>query len=213
MLILVASHVCYNILGILEEITAEELEDARIVFWDPGCDKNTRKYAKWIQEENPGSILLQSKTARAICDNNRMVCRNTPMRKKLRKLLEEYGEDAIVIDIHSYPSGKSWKLLWDPETVLLDIYQSEETMKLFGMFREGGDGADVEDGSVDSVAIIGSTVNDIQLETRQYGGKAVLLELWDKLGEDDVRKIGKIISKWVKELEEPKEDIETEKEE
>lgn len=177
MLILTVPHVCYDILGISDGKTVR--------VQDPTCDQNAHRYADIIKEENPDAILIKSRTTRTICDNNRKQCRNTSMRKRLRQKMKKHESDFTVIDIHSFPNGESYSVLGEPDVVLLDTYTSDEYNLLFDL---------LESNNIFVVGLIGDEMNDIQAEAREYGGRAILIELHYDLPDATVIKIGKIIA-------------------
>ena len=178
MLLITAPHVCFVILGLFFGLPIEMI--------DHGCDMNTRKYSKIIHKENPDSILIQSRTSRMECDNNRMICRGTPMRRRLTKAYKKFASDFVVVDVHSFPSEQ---FSGNSQIILLDTHMSKETKSLYKYLSK----------HFDTKILQGSTLNDIQHQAREFGGKGILIELWDKLSEQDVELIGKIIKKWYKE--------------
>lgn len=163
-------------------------------YLDPNCDVNTEIYGKIIKDMIPKSHGIFSKNLRSNCDNNRIICRNTPMRTRLRELMKE-EPNFIVLEIHSFPNGKSWKLEFTPEIIILSLgnIQSknqkvfEEELYLF--LKEKG---------INIVLLEGSKVNDIQLEVRELKGFGSLIELWSSLSLEKVKLIGSLINEFLK---------------
>lgn len=155
---------------------------------DPKCDRNSLRFARRLHAAVPGSDLIQSRTLRAECDNNRLWCRaRTPMRRRLTERMSRLraeGRSLLVVDVHTF--GRSLGGRW-PEAALLDTFPiSVETQRLYGELRERG---------IDVILIPGSTRNDIQLETkRDFGGRAVLLEIFQDLGPDRIDRIGRAVA-------------------
>lgn len=151
---------------------------------DPGCDRNSLRFARRIRAGIPGSVLVQSRTRRAECDNNRRACRNTPMRRRLRELMRQ--RPFLVVDVHTFDWPLRVRGRWTrPEVALLDTRpRSGETR---GLFR-----AIVGEG-IRAIRVTGTTDNDVQLEARSFGGKAVLLEMYQGLSGDAVDRIARAV--------------------
>lgn len=149
------------------------------------CDYRSRTYGRIIHKFIENSIYIQSRTLRAICDNNRIQCRNTPSRKRLREYMK--NGNFIVFEIHTFPPDTiNWKLDKNPSIVLLTVgndnrllYRVYEILKPYF--------------SIDIVQ--GSDVNDIQMEVQEYGGSGVLIELNQTLSLDQAKQIGQLLNR------------------
>jgi len=147
---------------------------------DKGCDRNTISYARRIHRRIPGSVIVQSRTLRRICDNNRIICRSTPMRKRLRRIMKANTPNFIVIDVHSFPPTEEL-----PKVTLLDTHKSEETLAIYSAIKTS---------NIDKVAIMkGSHLNDIQKEAREWGGQAIILEIRDNIPANIINRIAAAI--------------------
>jgi len=160
--------------------------------FDPGCDYRSKIIGKVIANSIPKSKFISSRTLRAICDNNRSKCRDTPSRRRLR---DHMKKDFTVLEIHTFgDKGVMWginvphKII---EVVILAARSNKGLGKLINttLNKQG----------VKSKMLVGSpTINDVQLEVLERGGRGVLLEFDEDLSVDRAEFIGKILSKIVK---------------
>jgi hypothetical protein len=150
---------------------------------DPGCDYRSREYAKVIAKKVKGNLIL-SRTLRAECDNNRVKCRQTPSRKRLRKNITT---DSFIIDVHTFDRELSrWRSGPEPDVVILSTGNERYYEKVAGAIRKLGFDAIVLKGHL--------TYNDVQKEIRELGAKGVLVELAQDLTKADARKIGGVFT-------------------
>lgn len=148
------------------------------LFSDPNCDKNSKKFAKRIYQhgvnihQKDSVVLVISKNLRKSCDNNRIACRNSAMRKRLRNFLqnkENEKKEKFVFEIHSFSHGKSFDLDTNPDVVLLETGNSEGIIK--GLYQE------LKRNGVFVVLLKGSNQNDIQMELNENGIPGILVEI------------------------------------
>jgi hypothetical protein len=161
-IVITAPHTCLNI-------------------YDSGCDINSETYQAILGNILEDSILLSNKSTRYVCDNNRIECRKTPMRRALTRLLEKHGEDLFIIDVHSFPASDPF--VEGSDITLLDTYLSNETVTVYEALEDEGYSVDIVEG-ID---------NDIQNQAREYNAKAILLELADDIPVEIVEEIAYII--------------------
>ena len=169
--IVYAPHVC-NV--ILSEI------------FDPGCDYRSRVFAKILSKQIPKSKLILSRTQRAECDNNRKWCRNTPSRIRLRKEMETFRENFLVIEVHTFSDVEQyWRknVAREPDIVILVVNNIIPSVKAYGVLSK----------EFDVDIIQASKTNDVQIEVKEYGGKGILLELNQRLSNPQIIRIGKIL--------------------
>ena len=157
-------------------------------FLDEDCDLNSEEIAQIVHKRIKSSLLVISDIPRFACDNNRKKCRTSNMRKKLRFLLEEYQESSLIIDIHTFQSGSSFDINFEPDVILLDTHLSEETKTLAKELVKANF----------TIVVFQGVENDIQTETREFGGKAVLIEFHQRISNTNVKLIASIIEDWKK---------------
>ena len=165
---------------------------------DPGCDRYSKYYAQQMKQSFPKSRrknvhLFLSRTLRNECDNNRIQCRQTPMRKRLRKSMEKYEGDFIGIDIHTFESGDNFQLIEKyfgiVEVVVMDTHRTKLVETLLHFLHKA---------AINAYFIVGSEMNDIQYEAKtKFSGKVILLEIRQQLSKEKLRTIGRVISKLI----------------
>ena len=157
---------------------------------DPGCDFRSRVYAKALNKRVKGKLII-SRTLRAECDNNRVICRQqTPSRIRLRQSITP---NSFVIEVHTFDRNLSrwrelkwwrWKQPREPDVVIL----ATENKRYYGTIARGirnlGYDVRIKQGH--------PVINDIQKEIRELGGHGILIELAQDLTEAQVRKIGSV---------------------
>lgn len=121
--------------------------------------------------------LVSKDVPRAVCDLNRIQCRDHPWREKIRQRLRAGGV-AFVLDVHSYPptTPKGWAPF---DLVLLDDAPAPRTYTL--------DFARYMDAAGIRVAVFRGKGNDIQDEARELGVRSMLLEFNEGIGRDTDR--------------------------
>ncbi len=150
---------------------------------EPGCDYKSKTYARAISKVIPNSVVIQSRTLRAECDNNRIKCRNTPSRKRLRDVI---NKNNFILEVHTFKAGGNvWNYGSDPEIVLLTVGKNEYiTRYIYDALKK----------DFDVKMLKGSTRNDIQMEVQEKNSQGVLIEFRQDLSDDRVENIGKIIN-------------------
>jgi len=153
---------------------------------DPSCDYRSKQYAQAVHKAIPRSTLIQSRTLRAECDNNRWWCRMiTPSRRRLRQVMQGRFR---VYEIHTFRHGSVWRTggpSFNPEIVLLRVGSDTLIDKVYAALKRFFD-----------VAILqGSDVNDVQTEVQERNGEGVLIELRQDLTIDRVMQIGRVLKK------------------
>ena len=146
---------------------------------DPGCDFRSRTYAKILSGRLKGRLVV-SRTLRAVCDNNRVKCRNTPSRRRLRELI---SPGSFVLEVHTYdPQTSRWRrgISPEPQVVILTTGNEAYAKRTAGNIRQAG--FDVE-------VLKGGHQNDIQKEVTELSANGLLLELSQKLTPVQVRSI------------------------
>lgn len=161
---------------------------------DPGCDRRSGELSYEIAKNIDAykCTYISSETPRRECDNNRINCRNTLSRRKLRSYMKG---DFVVIEVHTFGGGYStWKL--QPAVKNLDVVilltatSSDLSKKIFHKLTNN---------KIHTVMISGSkTINDVQLETFEKKGRGVLLELNENLSLSKARKIGRLVNEILK---------------
>jgi len=172
MIVIVAPHAC------LLSLPWKDLIDS-------GCDQNSHKYAKILHSEIPSKILI-SRTLRSICDNNRIECRNTYMRKRLRQLFLT-GQIFIILEIHTFLNSRSFKLSTNPEMVILKTLSKHSRLLYKYLIQH----------NIKTEFLRGSFLNDIQLEANEYNVDAILLEFRLDLDNERVKEIAQIILEYL----------------
>ena len=153
---------------------------------DPGCDLMSAKFASRIHSSVPGSTYIPSTTFRSELDNNRIQSRGrTPMRKKLSQTLEKHKDTNLTVyDIHTFTSGKDFGLSYTPDVILLDTQFSPSAKSMVAKLQRQGL----------KVALLRGTIeNDIQQETKSFGGKGYLLEMPDSLSSKKLQLVANAI--------------------
>jgi len=149
---------------------------------DPICDPSSYKFAQTIKTLIPRSVLVKSQNPRMICDNNRMIWRNSPMRNELRKLMIK---PFVILEIRTFANGENWDLSHDPDIILLPLKSTNKTLlkKVYNSLASSF--------LVD--ILLGSSINDIQVEIAEKDGLGIIIELRQDLSTDKVSKIGKLL--------------------
>lgn len=172
---------------------------------DVGCDqhsiRNGRIVARTLalraaasERFHPSTVvvpLFPSATPRFACDNNRAQCRNrTPFRQRLTDAMNRIGDQQqpfVIVDVHSFRRGNDFRLDTNPEIVLLDTHSTRFVRNAERALRMAG--IDV----VSHPRVVGSPVNDVQLEARQRGGDALLVEVREDLSASRVQRVGEAL--------------------
>lgn len=152
---------------------------------DPGCDFRSRIYAKILAARLKGKLIL-SRTLRAECDNNRIMCRETPSRRRLR---ESITPDTFVLEVHTFsPYTSRWRsrsFAPEPEVVILTTGNEEHAR--FVAYNISKAGFDIE------VLRGDREVNDVQKEVGELHANGMLLELSQNLTLAQVKIIGSVM--------------------
>lgn len=165
-------------------------------FDDPACDYRSRSFGRILRRHIPNSILVESRTKRSECDNNRVQCRQTPSRSRLRsRMVGKF----VVFEVHTFSSVENWggkntNMPKDVEIVLLRMPHDDDdgTNNLIGRTYR------LLKKHKFSVHILrGDRKNDVQAEIVERGGTGILIEFHDKLTVDRVRQMGKLLKRVV----------------
>ena len=141
-------------------------------WFDPGCDKNAKRFASIVHAIVKPSVLFLGNTPRMFCDLTRKRCRRNDIRNRIRASL---GPNTRLFDIHTFPYGA---IPWFPDMQIGVMFQKDRRYladALSAKFRQcklplrwytfGG----------------GTTENDIIHEALGHGVDALLIELADNL--------------------------------
>jgi predicted N-formylglutamate amidohydrolase len=127
---------------------------------------------------------------RPILDLNRIESRSSPFRQKITRLLKS-GDVSLLLDIHSYPVYYSD--FGDAEITLLDDNVTRNSFELYSvsllsLLRSEGI----------SVNLLRGANNDIQIEAKELGVKALLIEFREDLPSrgSRLKQICDVISEW-----------------
>ena len=157
------------------------------------CDLAAEKFSRMLRErlgfllrlDASRLVLLLGDVPRRQCDLNRFPCRAMPFRDRIRGELR--GADAMLLDVHSFPSGE----FGNAHLAFLDVEPSVSggwSPFVDDLNRYLRTLSSLEGARVDSAVFRGTTENDILVEAIRMGNRRnALVEINESLSDEQMR--------------------------